>query len=201
MDELSEIHADAIETGAGGLVVLWSQDHTFFDGKISAEGGSFSGNGGLVETSSNGKLEVVKGKVDTLSFSGEMGVWLLDPRFVQIGLSGSACSSDSDSYGDCSSSSSSCYLPTSVFQNLTTDLTIKAYCCITINASFNVTTHPDNPNKANVVFNACNDGDPTCDIYYPNDTVIPNTSIGVCSIGYTPASHTDTIVVTTDGGL
>ena len=49
MDELSEIYADAIENGDGGLVVLWSQDHTLFDGKISAQGGVLGGNGDLLK--------------------------------------------------------------------------------------------------------------------------------------------------------
>ena len=60
MDELSEIRADSLEKGNGGLVVLWSQDKTLFDGKIYAQGGTLSGDGGLVETSSKGNLNIKK---------------------------------------------------------------------------------------------------------------------------------------------
>ena len=60
MDQYSEIYAEAIDTGSGGLVVLWSQDQTIFHGTIYAQGGLLDGLGGLVETSSKGVLNVEK---------------------------------------------------------------------------------------------------------------------------------------------
>ena len=45
------IKADAVTEGKGGTVVVWSDGTTKFDGTISAQGGSLSGDGGSVETS------------------------------------------------------------------------------------------------------------------------------------------------------
>ena len=45
------ISADALDTGDGGRIVVWSDDLTRFAGTISARGGQNGGNGGSVETS------------------------------------------------------------------------------------------------------------------------------------------------------
>mgnify|MGYP003329088646 CR=1 FL=1 len=43
----AEITADALSTGDGGRVIVWSDDYTNFSGLISAKG-SINGNGGFV---------------------------------------------------------------------------------------------------------------------------------------------------------
>lgn len=78
----STIHADALDQGDGGKVVLWSDDVTRFRGQITAKGGAASGNGGMVETS-GGFLDAT-GKVNTLAGKGEAGQWLLDPFDIEI---------------------------------------------------------------------------------------------------------------------
>ncbi len=81
----SIINADALENGNGGLVVLWADGNTIFNGYITARGGIDNGNGGLVE---------VSGK-ENLSFQGEInadgrspgsnpGTVLLDPENIII---------------------------------------------------------------------------------------------------------------------
>jgi len=58
MDAASAISADARSRGDGGKVVLWSDESTKFDGRISARGGPAGGNGGLVETSGRSSRSV-----------------------------------------------------------------------------------------------------------------------------------------------
>jgi hypothetical protein len=78
------INASATETGDGGTIVVWGDEATYFQGTALAQGGANSGNGGLVETSSEGYLNIHGGSVNTSAANGEFGTWLLDPLDVQI---------------------------------------------------------------------------------------------------------------------
>jgi filamentous hemagglutinin family protein len=80
----ARIQADASTEGDGGKVIVWSDEATGFYGDISARGGATSGDGGFVETSSKGYLEVAGASVDASASSGAPGTWLLDPRNVTI---------------------------------------------------------------------------------------------------------------------
>jgi filamentous hemagglutinin family protein len=89
IDATTTIKADAISTGNGGNVVVWSDLQTNFAGTISARGGALSGNGGSVETSSAAHLEVADtARVYTLAGHGAAGNWLLDPQDFTIAASG-----------------------------------------------------------------------------------------------------------------
>jgi filamentous hemagglutinin family protein len=80
------INADAITTGDGGTVAVWSDETTTFAGTISAQGGSASGDGGAIETSSKGTLKVIDtAGVSTTAANGATGEWLLDPENFTIG--------------------------------------------------------------------------------------------------------------------
>ena len=80
----SAIRADATDSGDGGTVVVWSDRHTQVAGTVSARGGPGGGDGGLVETSSAGRLDfTTSAKVDAPR--GEAGTWLLDPEDITIG--------------------------------------------------------------------------------------------------------------------
>jgi filamentous hemagglutinin family protein len=79
----SVINADAITTGNGGQVAIWSEQSTGFYGAISANGGSVSGNGGMVETSSRNSLDV-GGTVIASAAHGTAGTWLLDPVNITV---------------------------------------------------------------------------------------------------------------------
>jgi len=87
VDAGSTIAADALTTGNGGKVILWSDQATRFYGMISARGGSQGGNGGLVETSGHVYLEAL-GSVDTSAVNGSAGTWLLDPNNIIIQTAG-----------------------------------------------------------------------------------------------------------------
>ncbi|MDX6766629.1 MAG: filamentous hemagglutinin N-terminal domain-containing protein [Candidatus Methylacidiphilales bacterium] len=80
------IEADARQSGDGGLVVVWSNGATSFQGTISARGGVQGGNGGFVEVSG---LESwffpnwLTG-VDVSAPAGKAGTFLIDPTEITI---------------------------------------------------------------------------------------------------------------------
>jgi filamentous hemagglutinin family protein len=78
------INANSTDTGNGGTIVVWGDEATYFQGSALAQGGANSGNGGLVETSSEGYLNIHGGNVNTSAANGEFGTWLLDPQDVVI---------------------------------------------------------------------------------------------------------------------
>ena len=80
------INADAVTTGNGGLIVIWSNQSTRAYGTLTARGGAQSGNGGLIETSSPNFLDVTGVRVDASAVNGNAGTWLLDPRNVTLGF-------------------------------------------------------------------------------------------------------------------
>lgn len=80
------IIADAVGSGKGGDVILWSDGDTLFAGDVSASG--ISG-GGFAEISGKSTLEV-EGKVDLTSVSGKGGILLLDPTDILISSTGAA---------------------------------------------------------------------------------------------------------------
>ncbi|HZO01900.1 MAG TPA: filamentous hemagglutinin N-terminal domain-containing protein, partial [Burkholderiales bacterium] len=86
--EGAQIKADALNSGDGGKVILWSNEYTGFNGTISARGGAASGNGGFVETSSKNVLQAT-GTVDASAPAGQGGAWLLDPNNITIRTAGS----------------------------------------------------------------------------------------------------------------
>ncbi len=77
------IKADAITSGNGGQVAVWSDGDTYFGGSISARGGANSGDGGNVETSGKQNL-AFRGAVDTQAPNGQDGMLLLDPTNIII---------------------------------------------------------------------------------------------------------------------
>ncbi|MFJ6327309.1 MULTISPECIES: MBG domain-containing protein, partial [unclassified Rhizobium] len=93
VDANTVINADAVTTGHGGNVVLWSDDLTRFAGTITAKGGAVSGKGGEVEVSGKAKLSYT-GLTDLTAAHGSFGNLLLDPYNVTI-----STATDSNSSG------------------------------------------------------------------------------------------------------
>jgi filamentous hemagglutinin family protein len=77
------IFADAIDTGNGGTVALWSDESTSFSGKIFARGGASGGDGGNVEVSGKNSL-FYSGITDARAPYGLTGNLLLDPVSIDI---------------------------------------------------------------------------------------------------------------------
>ena len=83
------INANALDSGNGGNVAVWSDNYTNFAGTIQAKGGPNGGNGGFVETSGHQLLSLTdangnNGRVDASAPKGVAGTWLLDPADVTI---------------------------------------------------------------------------------------------------------------------
>ena len=64
-------------------MVLWSDQATRAYGQISAKGGPNGGDGGFVETSSRGYLDVTQ-TPDLTAPLGSGGLWLLDPSNITV---------------------------------------------------------------------------------------------------------------------
>ena len=79
----THMHADAVEEGDGGKVIVWSDDATRAYGTITAKGGNVFGDGGFVETS-GGYLDVAGIDLDVSASNGSGGTWLLDPYDITI---------------------------------------------------------------------------------------------------------------------
>ncbi|MDD2742721.1 MAG: MBG domain-containing protein, partial [Rhodocyclaceae bacterium] len=73
----ARIRSNAETSGDGGVVVVWSEELSTVNGQISAK--SANGRGGLVETSSKGRLTV-----SDAPNIGAGGEWLLDPYNITI---------------------------------------------------------------------------------------------------------------------
>jgi filamentous hemagglutinin family protein len=80
----AQIHADALQSGNGGAVIVWSNQQTQMYGSISARGGAQGGDGGFVESSSKSILDF-QGSADLRAPMGASGRLLLDPSDITIG--------------------------------------------------------------------------------------------------------------------
>jgi fibronectin-binding autotransporter adhesin len=85
----SVVKADAITSGNGGNVIVWSNNNTQFLGSISVAGGSESGNGGFIETSGH-YLNIAGAKINLSASNGSGGIWLLDPADLTISTGATA---------------------------------------------------------------------------------------------------------------
>jgi filamentous hemagglutinin family protein len=83
VDAQSRLSADALESGDGGSIVLFSEEATGFFGELSARGGAQGGDGGFAELSSNGRL-VDEGEKDLRAPAGGAGTLLYDPQDIVI---------------------------------------------------------------------------------------------------------------------
>ena len=88
LDGSTRIHADAVRSGNGGRIAVWSDARTAIAGTLSARGGAASGNGGFVETSGRQLVLADTTKVDTRAPRGKTGDWLLDPVNWTIATAG-----------------------------------------------------------------------------------------------------------------
>ena len=83
IDENSVIQANARDTGNGGKIVAWGTNLLRSAGQLFARGGTNGGDGGFIETSSLGVLEVGTAP-DLSAVGGAGGLWLLDPANIRI---------------------------------------------------------------------------------------------------------------------
>ncbi|MBK5915006.1 filamentous hemagglutinin N-terminal domain-containing protein, partial [Rhodocyclus purpureus] len=79
----ARLEADAIESGNGGEVVVWSNESTRFFGHAQAQGGPQGGDGGRGEISGKGYLDF-RGTFSASAPQGKAGMLLLDPLDITI---------------------------------------------------------------------------------------------------------------------
>lgn len=92
VDQPATINADAITSGDGGKVIVWSNESTRVYGELNARGGALSGDGGFIETSGH-FLDVADIRLAANAPHGKAGTWLLDPWNVIINASASSSGS------------------------------------------------------------------------------------------------------------
>ena len=88
----AQLLADALESGDGGRIIVWSDDTSGFFGSLSARGGADGGDGGFAEISGRRSL-VSRGEVDLSAPAGRVGTLLYDPLHIVI-LGGTADGTD-----------------------------------------------------------------------------------------------------------
>jgi len=137
----ARISADATQAGAGGHVVLLSHQNTSFAGTIAVEGGSLSGNGGVVEISSDGVIEL-SGSVLDGAANGQAGEILLDPATLVVSsagnspVSGSTVSGSTTIYGTDDDTTS--YLTPAELDGLTGTIILQADSLISVESALNL---------------------------------------------------------------
>ncbi|MCW8830719.1 MAG: filamentous hemagglutinin N-terminal domain-containing protein, partial [Gammaproteobacteria bacterium] len=93
------LNADAIQTGDGGKIIVWSDEVTQFYGDISATGGNLFGDGGFAEVSGKQSLDF-SGFVNLSAVNGANGLLLLDPDNVTVVNNGSDVLTSIDEFAD-----------------------------------------------------------------------------------------------------
>ncbi|MBU3594824.1 filamentous hemagglutinin N-terminal domain-containing protein [Polynucleobacter sp. 86C-FISCH] len=81
------IDASATKAGNGGTIAIWSEIKTTVAGVLKSTGGALSGNGGFIETSSKGHVNLaptVSVNTAANNKTGKSGTWLLDPIDLTI---------------------------------------------------------------------------------------------------------------------
>ena len=77
------LKANALQSGDGGSIVLWSDKRTSFYGHAEARSGMDGGNGGFIEISGKQALDF-EGTADLRAVKGVFGLLLLDPTNITI---------------------------------------------------------------------------------------------------------------------
>ena len=148
IDSTSTVRADAIETGNGGTIAVWSDGSTSAYGTFSARGGAHGGNGGMIETS-GAALSINGIRVDTSAAYGATGNWLLDPTDLTVDAAAAATISSNlasnnvtllttangaSGPGNQSSGLGDININANISWNSANTLTLNAYHAININA-------------------------------------------------------------------
>ncbi len=129
----AQLKADAVTSGDGGTVVVWSDVATRYLGSLSARGGALGGNGGQAEVSGKQYLDF-RGLADLTAANGTKGTLLLDP--LNITIWGSSDNFDGSGYGAITDlSNASMYPSVTSYVNTTTLGNLLATADVTLAAS------------------------------------------------------------------
>jgi mucin-19 len=79
------VDASSVKNGNGGEINIWSLVQTNVAGILKAMGGAKGGNGGFIETSSIGILNIAQTAIVNVTAAlGKVGMWLLYPEDMVI---------------------------------------------------------------------------------------------------------------------
>ncbi|MDB6122843.1 MAG: hypothetical protein JWQ71_1836, partial [Pedosphaera sp.] len=133
----ASIKADALTTGNGGRVIVWSDRYTQFYGNVSGRGGSQSGNGGFAEISGKQALDF-QGTVDFRAPHGRVGKLLLDPKNITVATGGAGVIANNSTFAQ-NPGANVTFSPSSLVSALGgADVTLQANNNITFNNSVDV---------------------------------------------------------------
>ncbi|MDF1861665.1 MAG: filamentous hemagglutinin N-terminal domain-containing protein, partial [Verrucomicrobiales bacterium] len=93
--EGASLSANSLETGNGGVVILWSDGDTIYNGDVSARALGSTGNGGFAEISGKRNLGYY-GTANLTAANGQAGTLLLDPTDVTISSAATSAPGDSN---------------------------------------------------------------------------------------------------------
>ena len=80
----SSVMADSFGSGNGGEIIVWSDRFSFIHGRLSTCSFGLTGNGGFIETSSAGFINLDGISINSTTISGIRGSWLIDPYNIII---------------------------------------------------------------------------------------------------------------------
>lgn len=86
----AKVHADGIQNGDGGRVIVFANNDVHVHGEVTAKGGELSGDGGFIETSGLKHLDITAAP-DASAQHGAAGEWLIDPNNITL-VSGTGAS-------------------------------------------------------------------------------------------------------------
>ncbi len=81
------VHADGIDNGDGGKIIVFAENDVHVHGEVTAKGGAIEGDGGFIETSGLKQLDITS-VPDASAPAGANGEWLIDPNNIDIVASG-----------------------------------------------------------------------------------------------------------------
>ena len=85
VEQGASVNASSIYIGKGGEINIWSSQQTSIAGTLTATGGALGGDGGMIETSSLGRLNILPtALVNAAAPLGRSGSWLLDPEDLTV---------------------------------------------------------------------------------------------------------------------
>jgi len=159
--EDANVKANAIDSGSGGEIILWADNHTEFSGSLSAT--SYSGEGGFAEVSGKETLNF-RGTADLTIAQGGYGTLLLDPNTITI-LDGAGPSDEDsdlldDNDFDFSEGASDSEISEEVLENLDANIELQARDAIIISdlADNELSLNSANTAARNITFTVNNNG-------------------------------------------
>jgi filamentous hemagglutinin family protein len=133
----SLIDVSGQDNSSAGSVLIRSDNHSTFNGQVLARGGDNGGNGGFVDLSSKGQVDLL-GTVDAIAPKGSIGKLLIDPQNITIASVGSPDYAGNNNFNDNAGLNS--VINPSSFNAVSADILLQAIDDITVNNAIAMTS-------------------------------------------------------------